>query len=128
MDTGFLWAGMALCLFALWALARHDWLRLTRPARRVTARVSGHRATWDDGSYSYAAIYRFTDGDGVQEVIDDVSTARPRPAVGALRELVYPHGRPDLARPARAALWLAIYAVLLVMAGLIFARLRGWLH
>jgi hypothetical protein len=128
MEIYFLWAGMALSLFSLWALARFDWLRLTRPSRRVMGRVTGHRSGWDDGSKNYAAIYSFSDERGVHEVIDAVYSGSPRPPVGTLRELSYPEGHPELARPPRLAMWLAVYITLLAMGGMLFAKWKGWLQ
>jgi hypothetical protein len=128
MENYFLWAGIALCLFSLWALARYDWLRLTRPSRRVMARVIGHRVGWDEGAKNYAAIYAFSDESGAHEVIDSVYSGSSRPSVGTLRELAYPAGRPDLARPPRLALWLAVYAMLMALAAILFAKWMGWLQ
>jgi hypothetical protein len=128
MENYFLWAGMALCLFSLWALARYDWLRLTRPSRRVMGRVIGHRTGWDEGSKNYAAIYAFSDESGAHEVIDSVYSGSPRPSVGTLRELAYPAGRPELARPPRLALWLSVYAMLMALAAILFAKWMGWLQ
>jgi len=48
MEIAILSAGLFLCLTTLWLLGRRDWLRLTRPRRRVTASVTGHRVSRDD--------------------------------------------------------------------------------
>ena len=94
MESYILTAGIALCLFSLWAIARHDWLRLTRPSCRVTGVVIGHRSSWDDNSKTYAAIYRFRDESGEHEVIDAVYRPARQPELGAIRELAYPQGHP----------------------------------
>ena len=125
MENYFIWAGIALCLFSLWAIARHDWLRLTRPSRRVTGRVTGHRSHFEDNTHNFAAIFSFSDEAGSHEVIDSVYSSDRRPSVGTLRELRYPEGRPDLARPPRPLLWLAVYLLLLVLAGMLFAKWMG---
>ena len=118
---------MALCLFSLWAIARHDWLRLTRPSRRVVGEVIGHRTRLDGESRNFAAIYRFTAEDAVHEVQDMVLNAAPRPAVGSLRELVYPAGHPELARPPRPLLWGTVYLFLIGAGALLSAKAAGLL-
>lgn len=127
MESAFLWAEIALCLFSLGALARHDWPRLTLSTRRVMAQVTGHRTGWDEAALTFAAIYRFTDESGTHEVIDAVYSARPQPPVGTQRELSYPVGHPALARPPRPWLWLTVYLLLIGLAGLLFARWMDWL-
>jgi len=82
-ERWFLASGIALCLFSLWAIGRHDWLRLVRPSRRITASVTGHRESWENSSRSYAAIYAFTDETGQHEVIDAVHKSFPLPETGA---------------------------------------------
>jgi hypothetical protein len=126
METAILSAGLFLCLACLWLLGRRDWLRLTRPRRRATGRVTGHRVSHDDGT-SYSAIYAFTDESGRHEVIDAVYEPTPRPPVGTMLELVYPEGRPDLARPPRPFLWLFVYAVCGGCAAAIIARMLGYI-
>lgn len=126
METAILSVGLFLCLACLWLLGRRDWLRLARPRRQVTARVTGHRVSHDDGT-SYSAIYAFTDESGRHEVIDAVYEPAPRPPVGAVCELTYPEGRPDLARPPRPILWLIVYAVSGGCAGAIVARMLGYI-
>jgi uncharacterized membrane protein YccC len=128
MENYFIWSGIALCLFSLWAIARHDWLRLTRPTRRITARVTGHRSHFEENTHNFAAVFSFTDETGLHEVVDGVFYSDRRPTVGTLRELRYPAGRPDLARPPRPLLWSAIYATIMAMAGMLFGKWMGWLH
>ncbi|MBU6267777.1 MAG: hypothetical protein KGN34_09570 [Sphingomonadales bacterium] len=127
MEMWFIGNGIALCLFALWAIGRRDWVRLTRPSRRVNGLVSGHRSKRDEGEISYAAIYRFTAEDGPHEVVDASYGTLRDPPVGTVRELVYPEGRPDLAQPPRVALWITVYALLLAMLGMLVAKALGWL-
>jgi hypothetical protein len=128
METIFLFGGIALCLFGLGVLARHDWLRLTRPTRRVLGRVTGHRISRDSDGESFAAIYSFTAENGLQEVVDAVYHANRQPPVGTIRELAYPEGHPKLARPPRLWLWLTIYAGLTLGAGILAAKMLGFLH
>lgn len=126
METVILSVGLFLCLACLWLLGRRDWLRIARPSRRVTASVTGHRVSHDDGT-SYSAIYAFTDESGGHEVIDAIYEPVPRPPVGTICELVYPEGHPDLARPPRLAFWLGVYAVCGGGAAAILARMFGYL-
>ena len=92
----FLIAGQALCLFSLWAVACYDWVRLTRPSRRIPAVVTGHRAHSSGGDKSFAAIYRFALGGTEHDVTDAVFGSSPRPPLGTVVELTYPEGRPGL--------------------------------
>ena len=128
METYFLVAGIALCLFSLWALARHDWLRLTRPARQAIGTVVGHRTGLDEGQRTYAPIYRFVAEDGEHEVIDPVYSRRANPDIGTVRTLSWPEGHPDLARPPRPLLWAVVYLFLTGTAVLLLAKLFGWLQ
>ncbi len=127
MKTYFLCGSLALCLFALWVMIRRDWLRLTRPASRVLATVVDHRAGWDEGSKVYSAVFRFTDVSGPREVVDQLRTATPRPPLGSQVELCFPEGHPELARPPRVLLWVSVYALLIGLSGMVFARLMDWL-
>jgi hypothetical protein len=126
-ENWFLGAAIALLGFALWALVRHDWLRLTRKSRRVNACVTGHRTRWEDSGRSYAAIYAFSDESGNHEVVDAVHDPAPRLVTGTVVELIYPEGRPDLARPARPFLWIAVYLLLLYGLGVIAAKALGYI-
>lgn len=111
----FVGGGMALCLFSLWAMARHDWLRLTRPSRRVEATVSGYRSYRSADGASYAPTYRFLADGKEHVVVDAVHGPRRRLETGCAVILTYPEGRPDLARPPRPVIWAAIYVLLIVM-------------
>lgn len=123
MERAIILSGLALCVFALWALVRHDRVRWTTPSRRVTAHVCGHEARWFEDTRSYAARYRFSAEGAEHEVVDVVFTPTRTPAEGAAVELAYPAGRPDLARPRRTVLWLVVYAVIGVMIVLLVMRL-----
>jgi hypothetical protein len=127
VEAWFLYGGIALCLFALWAIARHDWLRLTRPSRRVLAEVVGHHVVDDGDGRSFAARYRFHDGLGEQMVTDPVALNSPRPPIGTIVELAYPDGYPELARPPRTLTWLLIYAGLLYGMGVLAAKSLGFI-
>lgn len=125
MERWFLFGGIFLCLFALWAVVRHDWLRLTRPNRRIMARVVGHRLHDDADGQSFAPRYRFHDGLAEREVVDQVASASRKPEIGALVELAYPEGRPDLARPPRPLMWCTVYGGLLYGLGVLTAKALG---
>lgn len=127
MASWLLYLGIALCLFSLWAIARRDLVRLGARMREVDAEVTGHRTRRDEDGIHYAAVYAFRAEGARHEVIDDVYSASPVPAIGQRRRLTYPAGRPDLARVPRPALWLAVYGLLLVLPVLLAARLLGWL-
>ena len=121
----FLWGGLALCLFSLWAVARHDWLRLTRPSRRVLGTVIGYRGTFDEGHRSFAARFRFSAEGAEHEVIDAVYGSTRAFTEGTVMELVYPEGRPDLARPPRLLLWVGVYGVIGFLTAVLGAKLLG---
>jgi hypothetical protein len=127
MERFVLFAAMALCGFAFWALARNDLIRLVRPARRVQARVSGHRESWSDAARTYAAVYAFSDEHGEHQVTDPVYSSGKLRQVGDLVELTYPAGRPDLARPPRPLLWLVVYAALGYGLAVLIGKASGWL-
>ena len=127
MESYFVMAGIALCAFALWTIARYDWVRLIRPSHKVSAQVSGHRTIDSDGGLSYAAIYHFA-ADGCQHiVIDQAYYPTPRPVTGTAVELDYPAGRPELARVPRPWTWLLVYTALIYAGGILTAKMAGWL-
>lgn len=127
MEAVIIWVGVVLCFISFASLARNDWLRLTRPSRRVLARVTGHRPRWDEGSRNFAAIYTLETDAGPLEVTDVVYTSNRRPDVGTLRELTYPEGRPELARPPRRAMWVGVYVTLMFVMAMLLAKWLGWL-
>ena len=124
----FLLAGQALCLFSLWVLARADLVRLTRPACGVEAVVTGYRSTWNEGSRSYAPVYRFTSEGAEHEVTEALHSTVQKPPVGTAVSLRHPQGRPDLARVPRPLLWLAVYGLLVGLEAVLLAKMLGWLH
>jgi hypothetical protein len=127
MEAFFTWLGIGLLTFAFVAMLWNDRLRILRPSVRVEGKVIGHRIGMSDGDTDYAAIYRFA-ADGAQhEVVDGIYTAIRRPAVGTVRVLHYPQGRPDLARPPRLAYWIMVYALLAGMAAVLLAKVLGWI-
>lgn len=127
MEQVLLALGIAILLFSLWALGRHDLLRLVRPTRRVLAEVTGHRSSWEDSTDTYAPIYKFRDETGEHEVVDMVYKAVARPEIGTRVELAYPAGRPDLARPPRPFTWLAVYLFLAYGLTVLVAKALGWI-
>ena len=126
MKSYLLWGSLAMCLFAIWVMARRDWLRLSCPTCHATARVIGHRSSWSDGRRVYAAILRFSHVAGTSDVVDQMLSSSPRPPVGAFVEVNYPEGHPDLARPPRVLMWLAIYGLLIALAAIILIKAMGW--
>ncbi|MFM5908086.1 MAG: hypothetical protein ACKOPO_10975 [Novosphingobium sp.] len=128
MRDYFLFAGMALCLFSLWAIARHDWLRLTTISRQAVGTVIGHKLVSDGEGRNWAPIYRFSAEGRDHEVTDQVSSGRKQPPEGATAKLVFPHGRPDLARPPRLLMWLTVYAFLIALFCVLFSVWMGWLR
>jgi hypothetical protein len=127
MVSWFHFAGISMCLFALWAIARRDWVRLTTISRNVSGEVTGHRISRDSDGTSYAAILTFSAEGKTHEVTDQVLNANPTPPVGTKVNLTYPHGRPDLARIPRPLLWAMVYALLIGMILLLGASAAGWL-
>ena len=127
MESFFLCAGIALCLFSLWALGRNDWVRLNTLSRDARATVVGHVRSESDGSPTYAARLRFSAEGKEHEVTDQVHTSRPRPPEGTVLTVRYPVARPDLARIPRPWMWAGIYALLIGLAGVLGARLEGWI-
>ena len=99
--------------------------RLTRPSRRIMARVVGHRLHDDADGQSFAARYRFHDGLAEREVVDQVSSMARKLEIGTLVELAYPEGRPDLARPPRPLMWCTVYGGLLYGLGVLTAKALG---
>ena len=124
----FLLAGQALCLFSLWVLARADLVRLMCPAIHVEAVVTSYRSTWNEGSRSYAPVYRFTSEGGEHAVTEALYSTVQKPPVGTVVVLHHPKGRPDLARVSRPLLWLTIYGLLVGLEAVLLAKMLGWLH
>lgn len=127
MELYLLLAGQALCLFSLWVLARRDFVRLTRPSIRVDAVVSGYRSTWNEGSRSYAPVYRFTSDGAQHEVVEAVYSGAQKPDLGTVVALRHPAGRPDLAHVPRPLMWLTVYALLAGLEAVLLANMMGWL-
>jgi hypothetical protein len=127
MKIYFLIAGQALCLFSLWVLARADFVRLVRQACRVQAMVTGYRSTWNEGSRSFAPIYRFTSEGAEHEVTEALYSTVAKPPLGTAVRLVHPQGRPDLARVPRPLLWIAVYGVLLLLEAMLLSKMTGWI-
>jgi len=127
MKVWFIGGGIALCLFSLWVMARYDWLRLTRPARRAMGEVTGHKLGYAKGRRTYAPIYRFTDDTGMHEVTDQMFSSWANPPVGSQRELAYPAGYPQLARPPRPVMWVAVYLGVFALLAVLVAKAMDWL-
>ncbi|MFC0588799.1 hypothetical protein ACFFF7_05175 [Novosphingobium aquiterrae] len=127
METAIVWVAITFLAVCLLLVARSDWPRLQGIGRSVTAEVVGHRSQYHNNVRSYAPIYRFAAEGAEHEVIDQVYGGSEQPPVGTRIVLSYPVGRPDLARPPRPLLWLAVYAFLLFALGLMLAKAFGFL-
>ena len=127
METAIIWVAIAFVALRLWLVARNDLVRLNGISRQVRGEVIGHHSSIHDNARSYAPIYRFSAEGETHEVTDQVYSGAPKPPVGTLVQLSYPHGRPDLARVPRPWMWLGVYAVMLLMLGILVSRKLGWL-
>ena len=101
METAIIWVAIAFVALCLWLVARNDLVRLNGISRQVRGEVIGHHSSIHDNARSYAPIYRFSAEGETHEVTDQVYSGAPKPPVGTLVQLSYPHGRPDLARVPR---------------------------
>ncbi len=128
MEPVILWICTAFVAAILAMLAWEDWFHLSRPARRVMARVIGHVADANDGTRVFSAMFEFADEDGkTVQVKDKVYMPRPKQAVGALIEITHPKAMPHRARINRPWLRIWIYAVSLYLLAVLIGRLTGWL-
>ncbi len=84
--------------------------------------------SWENSARSYAPIYTFVAEGGSHQVEDAVHSSFAKPEVGTLRELAYPDGHPELARPQRPLMWTVVYGFLLVLMALLFSRWMNWIH
>lgn len=112
MELIFLIPVQVFVLFSIWVLVRADFVRLTRPAARVEAVVTGHRSMWTEGGRSYAPIYRFASEGAEHQVTEVLFRMAAAPPLGTAVSLRHPEGRPDLARVPRLVLWIMVYGVL----------------
>ena len=111
MQTIF-WLAIASVSIVLVVLVAEDWQHVFRPKRRVMATVVGFRSELDEGTRSFTPRLNFTDETGKDvEVLDTLFSAVRKPAEGSHVELVYPAGRPDMARVPRPWLRLLIYGI-----------------
>lgn len=127
MEQAIIYVAIAFVALCLWLVARNDLVRLNGIARQVRGEVIGHHSSIHDNARSYSPIYRFSAEGQTHEVTDQVYSGAPKPPVGTIVELTYPHGRPDLARVPRPLLWLWVYGALLLMLGILVGKQMGWL-
>ncbi len=128
MATAFLWISLALVVFTTVILLREDWKFLRLGRAHVRATVSGHKRSLDEGHENFAAQFRFaTDHGETIQITDAVLQNTAEPPVGTTVDLVYPNGRPDLARRPRPFLRSMIYVTLLAMNAILAARLANFL-
>jgi hypothetical protein len=118
---------LAVALFALGALAWRDLGWRNRERREVDGAVVGFKKSMNRGAEVFAPVIRFAADGAEHEITDIVFSERPKRAVGDRVALVYPDGRPDLARIPRPALGAMIYAAFVVMALMAAAGTAGWL-
>jgi Protein of unknown function (DUF3592) len=126
MEQLILWVCLLFAAVVLVFVAREDWFHLSRPARRVPARVVGHREQMDERSRSFAAILEFPDETGGHMRIEDkLYSALPTPTEGCLVEVTHPRDMPHRARINRPWRQLAIYLFLLYLIAVLVGRLTG---
>lgn len=124
----FLWVGIVFLVFVLVVVARDDLRLLAGPLVRTAGTVFDHRRVDDGDGQGYAAIIRFTAGDGrVIEFQDAYWTGAPTPPVGTKVGVVYVAHAPDKARVPRPIARALIYAFLLGTLTLLLLKLVGWL-
>lgn len=112
----------APAIYALWAVARIDLLRLVQGARFVRGTVVRHEL----GSDGFTPIYQFDDGQGPREARGTTAHVNPQPPVGSSTALTYPRRRPDLARPPQNFARFILYAALIAWIGLFTDLLFNW--
>ncbi len=95
--------------------------------REAQAEVIGQHSGWSDGARTHAAMLRFETEGGMHEVTDQLYGSRPAYAVGAKCRVMWPDGRPDLARIPRPWLWTGVYGMLFYLAGILIGRLTGFI-
>ena len=117
--------GLALVLFVIGALAWRDLGWRNRRRTQVEGEVARFAPSMNDGVEVFAPVIRFSADGAEHEVTDVVYSARPKRAVGDKIKLIYPSGRPDLARISRPAMWVMIYGVLVFMAAIMAALAAG---
>jgi hypothetical protein len=128
VEEPILWLSLVFVASVLVMLVREDWFHLAYPARRVEARVVGHRERRDEGSISYAALLEFNDEEGKPVQISDIVYAPlPRPETGVILEITHPKGMPKRARINRPWLRGGIYLLLFYLLAVLVGRLSGWL-
>src|SRR4026207_1713754 len=93
--------GLALTLFTIGALAWRDLGWRHRRRTPVEGEVASFKSSMNDGTEVFTPVIRFLAEGGEHEVTGGGYTARPKRAVGDKVELIYPYGRPDLARISR---------------------------
>lgn len=127
MERVILSTALIFCGWCLWLLLRHDWLRWTRPMREAQAIVVGQRTGWSDSRRAYAARLQFQAEGRQHEVIDQLYGSKPAMADGARCRVMWPDGRPDLARIPRPWMWTGVYGILLYLAIILVGRLTGFI-
>lgn len=128
MEQFILWSCTVFAVVILAMLAREDWFHLSRPARRVMARIVGHVAHASDGTRVFAPMFEFIGEDGQSvQVEDKVYMPRPKQAAGEMIEITHPKGMPHRARISRPWLRAGIYVVVLYLLAVLVGRLTGYL-
>ena len=117
--------GLALTLFVIGALAWRDLGWRNRRRTQVEGEVASFKSSMNDGAEVFAPVIRFSAEGAEHEVTDVVYSPRPKRAVGDKVQLIYPYGRPDLARISRPAMWVMVYGVLVLLAAILATLTAG---
>ena len=122
----FLWLTVIFLGVVLAILIVEDWQHLSKPSRRVTATVVGYRSDIDEGARRFTPRLSFTDETGQPvEVLDKLYSPSRAPAEGSPIDLVYPIGRPEMARVPRPWMRSLIYVFLGFLLVMVALRVMG---
>ena len=120
--------GLALTLFTIGALAWRDLGWRHRRRTQVEGEVASFKSSMNDGTEVFTPVIRFSAEGAEHEMTDVVYSPRPKRAVGDKVQLIYPYGRPDLARISRPVMWVMVYGVLAFIALVLGALAAGWME
>ena len=117
--------GLALTLFVIGSLAWRDLGWRNRRRTKVEGEVVAFKSSWNDGIETFTPVIRFAAEGAEHEVTDVVYSPKPKRALGDRAVLIYPYGRPELARISRPAMWVFVYGVLVLIAAILAANVAG---
>jgi len=122
------WVSILFMAIVVVILLRQDWPFLSRPRRAAQGVVFDHRQTIHEGDRCFSAMIRWRGEDGVDREFTDANlAAEPSPPLGDSVEVVYPLGRPELARVPRRRLRVVVYGVTLTFLIILLGRALGLL-